>query len=129
MVLWLLLSVVINSVANDCPQQDAASRAKAEKIRIALEKMKEASVKKLFIKAFSADGSTKSLLVDEKMTCAYVTRLLADKNHVHMDPKWGIVEHLPDLYMGKSWQWSIYGSDDREVFPAEAKKYLGKWMY
>jgi len=63
--------------------------------------MKEASVKKLFIKAFSADGSTKSLLVDEKMTCAYVTRLLADKNHVHMDPKWGIVEHLPDLYMGK----------------------------
>lgn len=80
---------------------DAANRAKAEKIRIALEKMKEASVKKLFIKAFSADGSTKSLLVDEKMTCAYVTRLLADKNHVHMDPKWGIVEHLPDLYMGK----------------------------
>lgn len=92
----------IITVTNDCPQMDAASRAKAEKIRIALEKMKEASVKKLFIKAFSADGSTKSLLVDEKMTCAYVTRLLADKNHVHMDPKWGIVEHLPDLYMGKS---------------------------
>ena len=82
-------------------QLDAASRAKAEKIRIALEKMKEASVKKLFIKAFSADGSTKSLLVDEKMSCAYVTRLLADKNHVHMDPKWAIVEHLPDLYMGE----------------------------
>ncbi|XP_023708639.1 ras-associated and pleckstrin homology domains-containing protein 1 isoform X3 [Cryptotermes secundus] len=85
-------------------QMDAASRAKAEKIRIALEKMKEASVKKLFIKAFSADGSTKSLLVDEKMTCAYVTRLLADKNHVHMDPKWGIVEHLPDLYMERVYE-------------------------
>ncbi|XP_069700402.1 ras-associated and pleckstrin homology domains-containing protein 1 isoform X5 [Periplaneta americana] len=85
-------------------QLDAASRAKAEKIRIALEKMKEASVKKLFIKAFSADGSTKSLLVDEKMTCAYVTRLLADKNHVHMDPKWGIVEHLPDLYMERVYE-------------------------
>lgn len=85
-------------------QLDAASRAKAEKIRIALEKMKEASVKKLFIKAFSADGSTKSLLVDEKMSCAYVTRLLADKNHVHMDPKWAIVEHLPDLYMERVYE-------------------------
>jgi amyloid beta A4 precursor protein-binding family B protein 1-interacting protein len=97
-----IICCILNSLTIDSPQQDAASRAKAEKIRIALEKMKEASVKKLFIKAFSADGSTKSLLVDEKMTCAYVTRLLADKNHVHMDPKWGIVEHLPDLYMGKS---------------------------
>jgi hypothetical protein len=101
---------------------DAASRAKAEKIRIALEKMKEASVKKLFIKAFSADGSTKSLLVDEKMTCAYVTRLLADKNHVHMDPKWGIVEHLPDLYMGKSRMlmyivfWLCYSCGSRSIW-------------
>lgn len=64
--------------------------------------MKLASVKKLFIKAFTSDGSTKSLLVDEKMTCGYVTRLLADKNHVTMEPKWAIVEHLPDLYMGTS---------------------------
>ena len=100
LVVTTLLPTAIN-MTNNWLQLDAASRAKAEKIRIALEKMKEASVKKLFIKAFSADGSTKSLLVDEKMTCAYVTRLLADKNHVHMDPKWGIVEHLPDLYMGK----------------------------
>nr|CAD7440010.1 unnamed protein product [Timema bartmani] len=85
-------------------QMDQAGRIKAEKIRIALEKMKEASVKKLFIKAFSLDGSTKSLLVDEKMTCAYVTRLLADKNHVHMDPKWAVIEHLPDLYMERVYE-------------------------
>lgn len=63
--------------------------------------MKQAAVKKLFIKAFTSDGSTKSLLVDEKMTVSFVTRLLADKNHVTMDPKWGLVEHLPDLYMGE----------------------------
>lgn len=47
------------------------------------------------------DGSSKSLLVDEKMTCGYVTRLLADKNHVEMEPKWAIVEQLNDLHMGK----------------------------
>lgn len=81
---------------------DAASRAKAEKIRLALEKMREASVQKLFIKAFTLDGSGKSLLVDEGMSVAHVSRLLADKNHVPMDPKWAVVEHLPDLFMGES---------------------------
>lgn len=71
---------------------------------MALEKMKEASVKKLFIKAFTVDGSTKSLLVDEKMAVGYVTRLLADKNHVQMDPKWAIVEYIPDLYMERVYE-------------------------
>lgn len=67
---------------------------------MAMEKIKEANIQKLFVKVFTVDGSAKSLLVDEKMICAYVTRLLADKNHVQMDPKWAVVEHLPDLYMG-----------------------------
>ncbi|KAF7987666.1 hypothetical protein HCN44_003529 [Aphidius gifuensis] len=91
------------------PQQshqlmDAASRAKAEKIRLALEKMREASVQKLFIKAFTLDGSGKSLLVDEGMSVAHVCRLLADKNHVAMDPKWAVVEHLPDLFMERIYE-------------------------
>lgn len=81
--------------------QDDASRLKAEKIRMAMEKIKEANIQKLFLKVFTMDESAKSLLVDEKMLCSYVTRLLADKNHVQMDPKWAIVEHLPDLYMGE----------------------------
>jgi len=74
---------------------------KEEKIRIAMEKLREAAVQKLFIKVFTSDGSTKSLLVDEKMSVGYVTRLLADKNHVTMEPKWCVLEHLPDLYMGE----------------------------
>ncbi|XP_048488452.1 amyloid beta A4 precursor protein-binding family B member 1-interacting protein isoform X1 [Plutella xylostella] len=85
-------------------QKDASFQQKADKIKLALERMREASVKKLFIKAFSADGSSKSLLVDEKMSCGYVTRLLADKNHVSMEPKWAIVEHLPDLYMERVYE-------------------------
>ncbi|XP_051162589.1 abnormal cell migration protein 10 isoform X2 [Leptopilina boulardi] len=83
---------------------DAAGRAKAEKIRLALEKMREASVQKLFIKAFTLDGSGKSLLVDEGMSVAHVCRLLADKNHVPMDPKWAVVEHLPDLFMERIYE-------------------------
>ncbi|KAL1491258.1 hypothetical protein ABEB36_011878 [Hypothenemus hampei] len=85
-------------------RQDEAARSKAEKIRMAMEKIKEANIQKLFVKVFTTDGSAKSLLVDEKMTCSYVTRLLADKNHVKMDPKWAIVEHLPDLYMERFYE-------------------------
>lgn len=85
-------------------QTDVASRAKAEKIKIALEKMREASVKKLFIKAFGGDGSSKSLLVDEAMTAGHVARLLADKNHTAMDPCWAVVEHLPELHMERAYE-------------------------
>ncbi|KAK7083431.1 Ras-associated and pleckstrin y domains-containing protein 1 [Halocaridina rubra] len=91
-------------------QVEQAAKLKAEKIKMALEKIKEANIKKLFIKAFTSDGSTKSLLVDEKMTVVHVTRLLADKNHVRMDPKWAIVEHIPDLYMER-----IYEDDEMLV--------------
>merc|ERR1719445_2231301 len=83
-------------------EQDA--RIKAEKIKIAIEKIKEASVKKLFIKVFTSDGSAKSLLVDEKMTVGQVTRILAEKNHVSLDPKWALVELVPDLYMERVYE-------------------------
>lgn len=80
------------------PRQESS---KADKIRLALQKMKEASVKKLFIKVFNDEGGAKSLLVDEGMRCSYVMRLLADKHHIDLGPRWGLVEHLPDLHMGK----------------------------
>ncbi|CAH1721668.1 unnamed protein product [Aphis gossypii] len=78
--------------------------SKADKIRLALQKMKEASVKKLFIKVFNDDGGAKSLLVDEGMRCSYVMRLLADKHHINLGPRWGLVEHLPDLHMERVYE-------------------------
>ena len=80
------------------------ARVKAEKIKLAIEKIKEASIKKLFIKVFTADGAAKSLLIDEKMTVGHVTRILAEKNHVKLDPKWGLVELVPDLYMERAYE-------------------------
>jgi hypothetical protein len=53
---------------------------------------------------FTADGSAKSLLIDEKMTVGHVTRILAEKNHVKLDPKWGLVELVPDLYMERAYE-------------------------
>ena len=53
---------------------------------------------------FTSDGSAKSLLVDEKMSVGQVTRLLAEKNHVQLDPKWALVELVPDLYMERVYE-------------------------
>ena len=80
------------------------SSEKAEKIRLAIEKMKEASVKKIFIKVFGEDGSAKSLLVDERMSVAQVCRMLAEKNRVKRDTGWGLVELLPDLHMERAYE-------------------------
>ena len=84
--------------------EEQEARLKAEKIKLAIEKIREASIKKLFIKVFTADGSAKSLLVDEKMTVGHVTRILAEKNHVQLDPKWALVELIPDLYMERVYE-------------------------
>ncbi|XP_065093944.1 amyloid beta A4 precursor protein-binding family B member 1-interacting protein isoform X2 [Ochlerotatus camptorhynchus] len=78
---------------------NAVESGKQAKIHLALQKLEQATVRRLFVKAFSADGASKSLLVDETMTCGHVTRLLADKNHVQMEPNWAIIEHLPEHQM------------------------------
>lgn len=63
--------------------------------------MRAASVTRLYVKAFTQDGSSKALMVEESMTCGRVLALLADKNHVQLSQKWTLVEHLPHLHMGK----------------------------
>ncbi|XP_017035260.1 ras-associated and pleckstrin homology domains-containing protein 1 isoform X1 [Drosophila kikkawai] len=80
-------------------QINGNNNSKAAKIQLALHKLESASIRRLFVKAFTADGASKSLLVDERMVCGQVTRLLADKNHVVMQPNWALVEHLGDLQM------------------------------
>ncbi|XP_078656051.1 ras-associated and pleckstrin homology domains-containing protein 1-like isoform X1 [Branchiostoma floridae x Branchiostoma belcheri] len=79
--------------------EQKAEKVKAEKIRIALEKIKEASVQKLVVKVFMDDGNSKTLLVDETMKCYHVIVQLVDKNHCDPGPDWTLVEQIPDLYM------------------------------
>lgn len=79
--------------------EEQKARLQAEKIRIALEKIKEAKIKKLFVRAFGRDGSSKSILVDEKMTVGHVCNILADKNHMKLSPDLAVVEYIPDLYI------------------------------
>ncbi|XP_050418262.1 ras-associated and pleckstrin homology domains-containing protein 1 isoform X3 [Patella vulgata] len=80
-------------------EEEQKARLKAEKIRIALEKIKEAKIRKLFVRVFAEDGSSKSILVDEKMTVGQVTGVLADKNHICLNSNLAVIEHMPDLFM------------------------------
>jgi hypothetical protein len=55
----------------------------------------------LFVRAFGKDGSSKSILVDEKMSISDVCSILADKNHTRLNSKLAVIEHMPELLMGK----------------------------
>lgn len=55
----------------------------------------------MFVRAFAKDGSSKSILVDEKMAIGQVCSILADKNHVRLNAKLAVVENMPELYMGE----------------------------
>ncbi|KAL7017104.1 hypothetical protein ACKWTF_010247 [Chironomus riparius] len=89
-----IVSKIIPSSQNNLVQD-----SKSSKIQLALQKLEHASVRRLFVKAFTEDGSSKSLLVDERMNCGFVTKLLADKNHVSMEVSWGLIEYLPELFI------------------------------
>ena len=81
----------------DSTIDEIEERIRTENMRIAMEKIKEASIKKLFVKVFTSDGSSKSLLVDENMTVGEITKTLTEKNLVSLGPLWAIVELAPEL--------------------------------
>jgi len=79
-------------------------KIKAENIQIAIEKIKEASIKKMYVKVFTSDGCAKSLLVDETMSVGQVTRILSEKNLVNISPLWALVELAPDLHIERVYE-------------------------
>ena len=88
------------SSATSTPEEQEA-KLKAEKIKLAIEKIKEANIKKIFIKVFTSDGSAKSLLVDEKMSVSHVTRILAEKNHVKLGKQTKCYDIIKKLFSVK----------------------------
>ncbi|XP_077978541.1 uncharacterized protein LOC144433984 isoform X3 [Glandiceps talaboti] len=91
-----------NLSKEELTEEEKVARVKAEKIRIALEKLKEARVRKLIIRVYTEDGSSKTVLVDENMTCRDVCHLLVEKNHFEESPNWVLVERLSELYMERT---------------------------
>ncbi|KAF6198304.1 hypothetical protein GE061_008052 [Apolygus lucorum] len=109
----------------DTPPQSItnAATSKAEKIRLAMQKIKEASVKKIFIKVFNDDGSVKSLLVDENLNMErvyeeneiLVTELMrwtySSKNRLHFS--WDRVEKT--LLVDAPWLFTGSGNNHESV--------------
>lgn len=63
--------------------------------------MKEAKMKKIYVKFFLEDGTTKGLLIDERWTVLDTMRHLAIKLGIVLTPEHSIVEEYPDMHISK----------------------------
>ncbi|XP_063094114.1 amyloid beta A4 precursor protein-binding family B member 1-interacting protein [Cavia porcellus] len=78
-------------------KEEEEAQAKADKIKLALEKLKEAKVKKLVVKVHMNDNSTKSLMVDERQLARDVLDNLFEKTHCDCNVDWCLYEIYPEL--------------------------------
>uniref|UniRef100_A0A671QAY6 Amyloid beta A4 precursor protein-binding family B member 1-interacting protein n=1 Tax=Sinocyclocheilus anshuiensis TaxID=1608454 RepID=A0A671QAY6_9TELE len=78
-------------------KEELEEQMKADKIKLALEKLKEAKVKKLVVKVEIMDGSSKTLMVDERQTVRDVIDSLFEKTHCDCNVDWSVCETNPDL--------------------------------
>ncbi|KAL1006941.1 hypothetical protein UPYG_G00079350 [Umbra pygmaea] len=81
---------------------DIEAQIKSDKIKLALEKLKEAKVKKLVVKVVMNDGSSKTLMVDERQTVRNVLDNLFEKTHCDCNVDWSLFETNPELQLGES---------------------------
>ncbi|XP_030055145.1 amyloid beta A4 precursor protein-binding family B member 1-interacting protein [Microcaecilia unicolor] len=78
-------------------KEELESKAKTDKIKLALEKMKEAKVKKLVIKVLMDDDSSKTLMVDERQTARDILDNLFEKTHCDCNIDWCLYEVYQEL--------------------------------
>ncbi|KAM9720226.1 amyloid beta A4 precursor protein-binding family B member 1-interacting protein-like isoform 1-T1 [Menidia menidia] len=79
------------------PIKTNEAQTKAEKIKLALEKLKEAKLRKLIIKVLMSDDSSKTLMVDERQTVRDVLDNLFEKTHCERGVDWSLCETNPEL--------------------------------
>ncbi|XP_061109337.1 amyloid beta A4 precursor protein-binding family B member 1-interacting protein-like [Conger conger] len=79
------------------PPQGIEEQDKADKIKLALEKLKQAKIKKMVIKVLLNDGSSKTLMVDESQVVRDVLDSLFEKTHCDRGVDWSLCESNPEL--------------------------------
>ncbi|XP_062335329.1 amyloid beta A4 precursor protein-binding family B member 1-interacting protein isoform X2 [Osmerus eperlanus] len=84
--------------------EDIEAQIKADKIKLALEKLKEAKVKKLVVKVLMNDGSSKTLMVDERQTVRDVLDNLFEKTHCDCNVNWTLLETYPELQLERGFE-------------------------
>ncbi|XP_076018278.1 amyloid beta A4 precursor protein-binding family B member 1-interacting protein-like isoform X2 [Genypterus blacodes] len=85
------------AVAESSALQMNEIQTKADKIKLALEKLREAKVRKLIVKVLLSDGSSKTLMVDERQTVREVLDKLFEKTHCDCSVDWSLCETNPAL--------------------------------
>ncbi|XP_017547202.1 ras-associated and pleckstrin homology domains-containing protein 1a isoform X1 [Pygocentrus nattereri] len=95
----LILKNIAGKPSHLLTKEEQAAKLKAEKIRVALEKIKEAQVKKLVIRVHLSDESSKTMMVDERQTVRQVLDSLLDKSHCGYSLDWSLVEMINELQM------------------------------
>ncbi|KAM4728013.1 amyloid beta A4 precursor protein-binding family B member 1-interacting protein-like [Anableps anableps] len=109
-------------------------QTKADKIKVALEKLKEAKVKKLIIKVLMSDNSSKTLMVDERQTVRDVLDKLFEKTHCESSIEWSLCETNPELQIERAFEdheclveplcaWSRH-SENKLHFLSTPQKYM-----
>ena len=71
--------------------EDREAKLKAEKIKIALEKMKAASLQELFVKVYNSEQHTnKTMMIDHSWTARMVTDRMVNKDNVEPSANWWV---------------------------------------
>ena len=52
---------------------------------------------------YNEDKSSKTIMIDERMTTRSIVKQLLEKNHFDFSADWTLMEEFPSLYMGE-WQ-------------------------
>ncbi|CAB1325789.1 unnamed protein product [Coregonus sp. 'balchen'] len=102
---------------------EAEAQAKTDKIKLALEKLKEAKFKKLVVKVMMSDGSSKTLMVDERQTVRDVLDNLFEKTHCDCSVDWslGFEDHEYLVEPLSAW---TRDSKNKIIFLLRPNKYL-----
>lgn len=114
--------------------EEQHERIKAEKIRIALEKLRAARVKKLVVKVYNdEDPTSKTVAIDQTWTAWEVCKKMMRKNDTEPDPNWVLIERIPQLNIERlledhesvvdvvsSWPWD---SENKLVLNNRREKY------
>lgn len=79
------------------PPEETEEQTKADKIKLALEKLKQAKVIKMVVKVLLNDGSSKTLMVEEHQTVREVLDSLFEKTHCDCGVDWSLCETNPEL--------------------------------
>uniref|UniRef100_A0A3B4TPH2 Amyloid beta precursor protein binding family B member 1 interacting protein n=1 Tax=Seriola dumerili TaxID=41447 RepID=A0A3B4TPH2_SERDU len=109
-------------------------QTKADKIKLALEKLKEAKVRKLIVKVMMGDGSSKTLMVDERQTVRDVLDKLFEKTYCDCSIDWSLCETNPELLIERGFEdheslvellssWTRH-SENKIYFVSRPQKYV-----